>query len=125
MLTRKIVLLPLLLGAFGVGTYFFRKPTHSYSPSEYKALVQIYSKSTCTYCVQAKDMLRGKGARFEEIELDRAQPGRRMEMLQRTGGQTSVPQIFINNAHIGGYSALMELDYEGKLDQLLSQAPNS
>lgn len=124
MVTPKIVIVSLLLGALGTGLYLFKTSTASTPIAQnFLAKVQIYSKTACTYCVQAKDMLRGKGARFEEIELERAQPGRRMEMLQRTGGKSSVPQIFINNQHIGGYSELMELDHDGKLDGMLLQAP--
>jgi glutaredoxin 3 len=125
MLTRNVIALSLLFGALGAGTYYFTKSPPTDAAHDFKATVQIYSKAACTYCVQAKDMLRGKGAQFEEIELERTQPERRMEMRQRTGGKTSVPQIFINNQHIGGYSELMELDYEGKLDKMLSQAPGS
>ena len=123
MLTRKVVLIPLLIAALSCGTYFWlKKKPAPQSHLNFQATVQIYSKTLCTYCVQAKDLLKGKGVRFEEIELGSTQPERRMEMLQRTGGKTSVPQIFINNRHIGGYSDLADLDYEGKLDPLLLQA---
>ncbi len=126
MVTRKLLALPLVLGALSAAAYFWRTPqhpVHTLDPHSIKATVQIYSKASCTYCVQAKDLLRGKGAPFEEIELDRTQPERRMEMMQRTGGKMSVPQIFINNHHIGGYSELTELDYEGKLDGMLLAGP--
>ena len=63
--------------------------------------VVIYSKSTCPFCVKAKALLEQEGLAFEEIELNEF-PQRRDEMIEKSGGRTTVPQVFINDKHIGG-----------------------
>ena len=79
--------------------------------------IVIYTKSNCPYCDRAKDLLSRKGAAFEEIYLD-DRPEEYATLKNRTGMMT-VPQIFINESLIGGYSELSALDRDGKLDPLL------
>lgn len=83
-----------------------------------KAKVEIYTTQICPYCVQAKDLLKRKGIEFTEIQVD-GDDALRVKMTERAGGQRSVPQIFINDQHIGGCMALYELEHTGKLDPLL------
>jgi len=80
--------------------------------------VEIYSKAFCPYCIRAKSLLKGKGVPFEEHDITMGGP-RRAEMIQRAQGRTTVPQIFIDGAHIGGCDDLVALDRAGKLDPLL------
>lgn len=80
--------------------------------------VEIYTKFTCPYCARAKALLDKKGAVYEEYEISMGGP-KRTEMLERANGRTTVPQIFIDGAHIGGSDDLAELDRAGKLDPLL------
>ena len=81
--------------------------------------VLIYTKSTCSYCHAAKDLLRQKGAPFEEISVDGDRAGQ-AAMAAKAGGRSTVPQIFIGSAHVGGCDDLYELDYAGQLDALLA-----
>ena len=83
--------------------------------------VVIYSSGLCGYCSAAKRLLNGKGVEFTEIRIDK-EAGMRAEMEQRSG-RTSVPQIFINDTHVGGFDDLSELEAEGTLDELLSGKP--
>lgn len=81
------------------------------------AQVLIYTKSNCSYCVRAKDLLSRKGIEFDEIYLD-DHPEEYAKLKERTGMMT-VPQVFINDQLIGGYTELAGLDREGKLDRLV------
>jgi glutaredoxin 3 len=81
--------------------------------------ITIYTKSTCPYCHAAKDLLREKGADFEEISVDGDRAGQGA-MAERAGGRSSVPQIFIGSIHVGGCDDLYALESEGKLDELLA-----
>ena len=81
------------------------------------AKVLIYTKSNCPYCVRAKDLISRKGVAFEEIYLD-DRPEEYAELKRRTGMMT-VPQIFINDALVGGYTELAALEREGRLDPML------
>ena len=81
----------------------------------------VYSSPFCPYCFMAKRLLKDKGAAFEEIDV-MMHPKRKAEMVQRAGGRTSVPQIFIGDTHIGGCDELMALDGAGKLDSMLGAA---
>ena len=83
------------------------------------AQVEIYTKFLCPYCARAKRLLAEKGAEFEEHEISGGGE-RRAEMIQRAGGRTTVPQIFIDGHHIGGSDDLVALDRAGKLDPLLA-----
>lgn len=80
--------------------------------------VVIYSTTVCPYCVRAKQLLERKGVQFKEINLSNEAPEVRVELMQRTNHRT-VPQIFINDAFIGGFDQLYALEREGKLDQLV------
>lgn len=84
------------------------------------AKIEIYTKAFCGYCHRAKALLDSKGAAYEEFDLTMGGP-KRTEMLQRANGRTTVPQIFIDGAHIGGSDDLMALEREGRLDALLGQ----
>jgi len=79
--------------------------------------VTIYSTRFCPYCVRARMLLEQKGVKFNEIRID-SEPHLRSEMVQRAG-RTSVPQIFINDEHIGGCDDLYALESRGKLDEKL------
>jgi len=81
--------------------------------------VTIYTKSTCPYCHAAKDLLKRKGAAFDEISVD-GDRARQMKMAARAAGRSTVPQIFIGDKHIGGCDDLYGLDADGKLDELLA-----
>lgn len=83
------------------------------------AKVEIYTKFTCGYCFRAKGLLKEKGVAFEETDITMG-GAKREEMVQRSGGRTTVPQIFIDGAHIGGSDDLASLDDAGKLDELLA-----
>lgn len=82
--------------------------------------VEIYTKAFCGYCARAKELLRSKGAQFEEYDITMGGP-KRAEMLERANGGTTVPQIFIDGQHIGGSDRLAALDRDGKLDALLGR----
>ncbi|HIE07450.1 MAG TPA: glutaredoxin 3 [Desulfarculaceae bacterium] len=82
------------------------------------AEVTIYSTKVCPYCVKAKQLLSAKGAAFEEIDISQ-DPALVEEAQTRSGGRKTVPQIFINNKHIGGCDDLFALDAVGQLDELL------
>jgi glutaredoxin 3 len=82
------------------------------------AKIEIYTTNVCPYCVRAKDLLTRKGASYTEISAE--DPEVRMKMVERAGGQRTVPQIFINGQHVGGSDELYALDREGKLDPLLA-----
>lgn len=82
------------------------------------AKVELYTKMMCPYCSRAKRLLADKGAPFEEHDITMGGP-KRAEMLQRAGGRSTVPQIFIGDAHVGGSDELAALDRAGKLDALL------
>ena len=83
------------------------------------ANVEIYTKPTCGFCHMAKRLLASKGVSFAEVNIS-AQPERRSEMIQRAGGRSTVPQIFIGGKHVGGCDDLMGLERGGKLDALLA-----
>lgn len=87
------------------------------SPKSARPAVVMYSTGWCPYCAAARDLLRGKGVEFAEIDLTR-EPDRRGEMESRSG-RTSVPQIFIDDEHIGGYDDMAALDRLGRLDERL------
>ena len=83
------------------------------------ARIEIYTSPMCGYCHAAKRLLTKKGVSFEETNV-MIHPGKRGEMMERAGGRTSVPQIFIDGVHIGGSDELHELDFDGKLDPMLA-----
>lgn len=77
----------------------------------------MYSGAHCAYCVRARDLLDRKGVLYREIKVDIA-PELRVEMEHRSQRRT-IPQIFINGLHVGGFDDMAALDRAGKLDALL------
>lgn len=88
-------------------------------PEHVKANVEIYTWQTCPYCIRAKLLLWWKGVQYTEYKID-GNGAARVKMAARANGQRTVPQIFINNQHVGGCTDLYRLDTEGKLDGLLA-----
>ena len=85
------------------------------------ASVELYTAAICPYCVAAKNLLKQKGLDYAEIRVD-LDIARRDEMLARSGGRRSVPQIFINDVHVGGFDDLVAADRSGRLAGILGQA---
>lgn len=83
------------------------------------ARVLMYSTRVCPYCRMADKLLERKGAQTEKVMVDE-NPARREEMVRLTGRST-VPQIFIGDTHVGGYTDLADLDRKGALDTLLAR----
>lgn len=81
--------------------------------------IVIYTKSTCPYCHAAKDLLRQKGAAFQEIGVD-GDRAAQAAMAEKAGGRSTVPQIWIGEKHVGGCDDLYALEEAGRLDPLLS-----
>lgn len=84
------------------------------------AKIEIYSTPVCPYCVRAKSLLKSKNQNYEEIDIS-VNAQIRDEMMSRAGGRRTVPQIFINDKHIGGFDDLYALDQKGDLDPLLAE----
>jgi glutaredoxin 3 len=82
------------------------------------AKIEIYTTMFCGYCARAKQLLKSKGAAFEEIEVD-MDADARDRMVERAGGRRTVPQIFIDGVHVGGCDELHALDRAGRLDPML------
>lgn len=80
--------------------------------------VEIYTKAFCGYCARAKALLESKGVQYEEYDITMGGP-KRAEMLERSKGGMTVPQIFIEGAHVGGSDDLAALERVGKLNGLL------
>lgn len=91
--------------------------------SEKMAKVEIYTWASCPFCIRAKQLLTSKGVDFIEYKIDGDEKAR-AEMAQRAGGKRSVPQIFIDNKHIGGCDDIHALDAQDKLDSLLNDDGN-
>ncbi|MBP6030400.1 MAG: glutaredoxin 3 [Sphingobium sp.] len=80
--------------------------------------VEIYTKAFCGYCARAKALLDSKGVTYEEYDITMGGP-KRAEMIARSNGGMTVPQIFVEGAHVGGSDALAALERDSKLDDLL------
>jgi glutaredoxin 3 len=80
--------------------------------------IELYSTAVCPYCVSAKNLLKAKGLEWTEVRID-TDPAQRDAMLTRSGGRRTVPQIFVNDQHVGGFDDLLAADRSGKLAQLL------
>lgn len=91
-------------------------------PERIQAQVEIYTWQTCPYCIRAKMLLKWKGVKFTEYKID-GDGAARVRMAERANNRRTVPQIFVNDQHIGGCDDLYQLDREGKLDPLLLEAP--
>jgi len=82
------------------------------------AEVELYTTMYCPYCSRARVLLQRKGVAYVDIDIAE-EPARRDEMIRRAQGRRTVPQIFINGEHIGGYDDLAALDRAGELDPKL------
>ncbi len=86
--------------------------------------IVVYSQPFCGYCGAAKRLLASKG--FEVTEIDvMFDPEQRRKMMEKSGGRRTVPQIFIDGRHIGGFDDLSALDASGELDRLLAAKPQT
>ncbi|MGH7014923.1 MAG: glutaredoxin 3 [Stellaceae bacterium] len=85
------------------------------------AKVELYTTMFCPYCTRARNLLHKKGVSFADIDV-MGDGDKRAEMIARAGGRRTVPQIFIDDRHIGGSDELVALDRDGKLDPLLGIA---
>jgi glutaredoxin 3 len=83
------------------------------------AHVTLYTRPFCPYCMAAVDLLEKKGADYTEIVAN-SDPEKRQEMLARSGGRATYPQIFVGDRHIGGCDDMMALERKGQLDPLLT-----
>ncbi|MBJ6123221.1 glutaredoxin 3 [Sphingomonas mollis] len=83
------------------------------------ANVEIYTKAFCPYCTRAMRLLDSKGVDPQEFDITLGGP-KRAEMIERAQGRTTVPQVFIDGRHVGGYDDLAALDRSGGLDPLLA-----
>lgn len=81
--------------------------------------VVVYTKPGCPYCIAAKSLLTRKGAAFAEVVAS-SDPAKKAEMLEKSGGKATFPQIFIGGKHVGGSDELHALDRRGVLDPLLA-----
>ena len=84
--------------------------------------IEIYSTAICPYCVAAKNLLKSRGLDYQEIRID-TNPAAREEMLTRSHGRRTVPQIFIDGEHVGGYDDLAQASHSGRLAALTGAAP--
>jgi glutaredoxin 3 len=101
----------------------FLNPLLNRHPERIKANVEIYTWATCPFCIRAKLLLWWKGVNFTEYKIDGNNEARD-NMAQRSSGRRTVPQIFVNDRHLGGCDDLYELDGRGQLDGLLVQSPS-
>ncbi|MCF4968289.1 glutaredoxin 3 [Nostoc sp. CMAA1605] len=83
------------------------------------AKVEIYTWASCPFCIRAKSLLKRKGVDFIEYSIDGDEEARD-QMSDRANGRRSVPQIFINDRHVGGCDDIHALEAKGKLDELLA-----
>jgi glutaredoxin 3 len=81
--------------------------------------VLMYTTRVCPFCLMAKRLLAAKGVTPEEVRVDE-DPALRDEMVTRSGGRRTVPQIFVGETHVGGFEDLAALERAGKLDPLLN-----
>jgi len=82
--------------------------------------IEIYTRQYCSYCHAAKELLTRKGVAFREFDIT-THPERRQEMIARSNGRTTYPQIFIGMTYVGGCDDLYALEDAGKLESLLQQ----
>ena len=101
----------------------FLTPILNRHPERMKANVEIYTWATCPFCIRAKLLLWWKGVDFTEYKID-GNESARSKMAERAGGKRSVPQIFVNEQHVGGCDDIYRLDGRGQLDPLLIQPPS-
>lgn len=82
--------------------------------------IELYSTAVCPYCISAKNLLKSKGLEWTEVRID-TDPAQRDLMLERSGGRRTVPQIFVNDQHVGGFDDLVAADRSGKLAALIGE----
>jgi len=99
----------------------FLNPLLGRNPERMKANVEIYTWQTCPFCLRAKLLLWLKGVNYTEYKID-GDDAARSRMAERANGRRTVPQVFINNQHVGGFDDLNALDQQGQLDPLLMQS---
>ena len=80
--------------------------------------ITIYSRPTCPFCIQAKNLLQAKNLSYQDIDIEQ-NPEKKEEMIKKTEGKSSVPQIFVDGKLIGGCDDLYELDEKGELDAII------
>ncbi|KGJ91136.1 glutaredoxin 3 [Colwellia psychrerythraea] len=83
------------------------------------AKIDIYTKAYCPYCTHALGLLKSKSVEYNEIKID-GDMTKRSAMIERSNGGYTVPQIFINDAHVGGCDQLVALEMNSQLDALLN-----
>ena len=83
--------------------------------------IEVYTTPVCPYCLSAKELLRRKGVPFLEINVA-GEPQRRAEMIARANGRATVPQIFVDDTHLGGCGELYALEEAGELDRRLTES---
>lgn len=81
--------------------------------------VTIYTKPYCPYCSAALELLDKKGVDYQELDIS-GKPELRAQMIQRSGGRMTVPQIFVGDRHLGGCDDIYALDQRGELDPVLA-----
>ncbi len=101
----------------------FLNPLLNRHPEKMKANVEIYTWATCPFCIRAKLLLWWKGIKFTEYKIDGNEEARN-DMAKRANSRRTVPQIFVNEQHLGGCDDIYKLDSQGKLDSLLMQSPS-
>ena len=84
------------------------------------ASVTVYTTPICPYCSNAKQLLKSKGVEYQEIGMHDMSREDRMALMQKTNNYRTVPQIFIGDTFVGGFSELNALNQEGKLDEMLN-----
>jgi glutaredoxin 3 len=85
------------------------------------AAVTIYTTVSCVFCLRAKEYLRSRGVAYEEVDVTGDEEAR-ARLVERSDGQRTVPQIFVGEVHVGGYTDLVALDRQGKFRPLLTRA---
>lgn len=88
------------------------------------SIIEIYTGPFCAYCIRAKALLKRKELYFTEYNIHTEQ-ARRTEMLERSGGARTIPQIFINNRHIGGSDELYAMERSGELDIMIRESKSA
>jgi glutaredoxin 3 len=86
--------------------------------------VVVYVRSWCPWCLRAATLLERKGVSYVEIDIEE-QHEREAEMVQRAGGRTTVPQIFVDGEHVGGFDDLHAAELSGRLDRMLDSGERS
>ena len=83
------------------------------------AAVTIYTTTSCVFCLRAKEFLRSRGVPYQEVDVS-GDDEARARLIEQANGQRTVPQIFVGDLHVGGYTDLVALDRAGKFQPLLT-----